>query len=387
MFALPPRPARAAMLTIFPCPAAIILGTTARAVLITDFALRSSISSQVSSGVSCTGCPMRKPPAMLHRMSIRPNRSTAVLTAFATAAASSKSASRNRLRSSRLPRAVRRLFSSRPRRTSAAPVEANAAATARPRLPAAPVIRQVLPSNVTTFLEPAARRAPIRQEPGTARSLGGFFRVASTGLRPVFRRSLRFGESLSVFEPRRHGRGRTGEHLVVLDVEQPQPALLSHGERDEAAQLDQLRLAEVPVHPFPERVVSVDVPSDRFGISERRFLALVEARRFFEIEQVLHVVLDDLAARRRFDRALIAAILALHRARHVEPAQLLYRVIAHAVLEDIAPGIGEGPEARGHVRAHCGALRPGRAFALAALHFLAHLRVHFFERNIADSLL
>src|SRR6266702_1500001 len=87
MFALPPRPARAAMLTIFPCPAAIILGTTARAVLITDFALRSSISSQVSSGVSCTGCPMRKPPAILHRASIRPNRSTAVLTAFATAAA------------------------------------------------------------------------------------------------------------------------------------------------------------------------------------------------------------------------------------------------------------------------------------------------------------
>src|SRR6266581_2467785 len=83
MFALPPRPASAAMLTIFPCPAAIILGTTARAVLITDFALRSSISSQVSSGVSCTGCPMRKPPAILHRASIRPNRSTAVLTALA----------------------------------------------------------------------------------------------------------------------------------------------------------------------------------------------------------------------------------------------------------------------------------------------------------------
>src|SRR5438309_8326840 len=70
-----------------------------------------------------------------------------------------------------------------------------------------------------------------------------------------------------------------------------------------------------------------------------------------------------------------------------EPAQLLDGVIAHAVLEDVAPGVGKGPEAFGHVRAHRGALRSGRAFALAALHFLAHLRVHLLERNVADSLL
>ena len=70
MYSLPARPATAAMLTIFPRPAASIPGTTARAVLITDFALRSSISSQVSSGVSCTGCPMRKPPAILQRTSV-----------------------------------------------------------------------------------------------------------------------------------------------------------------------------------------------------------------------------------------------------------------------------------------------------------------------------
>jgi hypothetical protein len=29
---------------------------------------------------------------------------------------------------------------------------------------------------------------------------------------------------------------------VVLDVEQPQPALLAHGQRDEAAELDQFGL-------------------------------------------------------------------------------------------------------------------------------------------------
>src|SRR5713101_6243712 len=43
MFALPARPATAPMLTIFPPLAASIFGTTARAVLITDFALRSSM--------------------------------------------------------------------------------------------------------------------------------------------------------------------------------------------------------------------------------------------------------------------------------------------------------------------------------------------------------
>src|SRR5205807_7311586 len=54
---------------------------------------------------------------------------------------------------------------------------------------------------------------------------------------------------------------------------------------------------------------------------------------------------------------------------------------------DVAPGAGKGPAAFGPVRAHRGALRPRRAFALAALHFLAHLRVHLLERNVADSLL
>src|SRR5262245_38329144 len=71
---------------------------------------------------------------------------------------------------------------------------------------------------------------------------------ASLGLRPVVRRSLGGSERLRVLVARRH-RGRRACHdLMVLDIEKPQPALLSEGETDHAAELDQLRLAELLVH-------------------------------------------------------------------------------------------------------------------------------------------
>src|SRR5205814_2365051 len=123
------------------------------------------------------------------------------------------------------------------------------------------------------------------------------------------------------------------------------------------------------------------------GISKRRLLALVVIAGLLEIQQILDVILHDGAASGRLDRALIAAVFTLNGARYVEPTQLLDGVIAHAVPEDVAPGVGKGPEAFGHMRAHRGALGPGRAFPLAALHFPAHLRVHLLERNVADSLL
>src|SRR5882762_8343186 len=282
MFALPLRPATAPMLTIFPRPAASIFGTTARAVLITDFALRSSMSSQTLSGVSCTACPMRKPPAMLHRTSILGNRTAA--TACATDAASSKSARTRSLRSSSRPKADRKTSSSRSIRTREAPADAKAAATARPRLPAAPVTTQVLPSNVTAQ---------------AAAALGDLLRVCLAGLRPVFGRSLRLGKRLGVLEPRRHRRRSPGKHLMVVDIEQPQPALLPHGERDEAAQLDQLGLVEVPVEPFPERIIGVQVPGDCLGIRKRRLLPLVVIAGLLEVQQVLDVILQDGAARGR----------------------------------------------------------------------------------------
>ena len=82
-------------------------------------------------------------------------------------------------------------------------------------------------------------------------------------------------EFVHVLVARRHRGVGAGQHLVVIDVEQPQPALLAERQADHAAELDQLRLAEVLVHAVPERVVGVEVPGDRFGIGQRRLLALV----------------------------------------------------------------------------------------------------------------
>ena len=64
---------------------------------------------------------------------------------------------------------------------------------------------------------------------------------------------------------------------MVLDVERAQPALLAHGQRDEIADLHQLRLAEVLVQPLPELVVDRQVPGDRLRIGERGLLLLVVA--------------------------------------------------------------------------------------------------------------
>src|SRR5262245_37438527 len=362
MFALPDSAAMAPTLMIFPPPAASIPGTTALAQLITDLALRPSISSQVSSVVSCTGCPMRKPPAILQRISIRVPAGMA----RATDCESRRSAVKKRRLPASLPYVERRCSACRSTRMSEAPSEANALATAWPRLPAAPVTTQVLPPNLT------ARK-----------SLGG----RAGFLRPVFGRGLAVGELARVLEAGRHRRGGAGEHLVVVDVEQPQPALLAQRQPDHATELDQLGFVEVLVHALPERVIGRGVPGDRLGVGERGLLALVVALRFLELEQVPDVVLDQRAARRRLDRALVAAVLAFHRARDVEAAQLLDRVIEHAVPEDVPPGIGEEPEARPDVGADRRALRPRRALALAALHLLAHLGVHLFQRNVADSLL
>src|SRR5262245_44678661 len=97
---------------------------------------------------------------------------------------------------------------------------------------------------------------------------------------------------------------------MVLDVQKPEPALLAHRERDEATELDELGLGEMLVKALPERVVGVEPPRDRLGVRERRLLAVGEPSRFFEFEEVAHVVLDH-ALGARLDRALVAAILAL----------------------------------------------------------------------------
>src|SRR5690349_5028044 len=117
-------------------------------------------------------------------------------------------------------------------RMSEAPSAANAVATARPRFPAAPVIRQILPSNFTA--------------PGRLRGRAGL------GLHPVLGRGLAVGELARVLEAGRHGSRSAGKDLMVVDVEQAQPALLAECQPDHAAELDQLGFAEMLVHALPE---------------------------------------------------------------------------------------------------------------------------------------
>lgn len=98
--------------------------------------------------------------------------------------------------------------------------------------------------------------------------------------RPVVLTGLGGGDVGGSLETRCHGGGGSGHDLVVVDVEQPDPALLAHGERDEAGEFDQLLLAEVLVQARPELVLGVEAPRNRLGVGECGALAIgIDARR------------------------------------------------------------------------------------------------------------
>src|SRR3712207_5070106 len=177
--------------------------------------------------------------------------------------------------------------------------------------------------------------------------------------RPVVARRLARGQRLRALEAGRHRRLGAGHDLVVVDVEHAQPALLPERQADEAAELNELRLAEVAVHPVPELVVRVEMPGDRLRVGERRLLALVVGGRRLEVEQLVVLAFDE-PERAALLRALVAAVLALDRARDVDAAQLLDAMVEDAVAEDVVPAVGEEPEARRDVRADGRALRARR---------------------------
>jgi len=193
-------------------------------------------------------------------------------------------------------------------------------------------------------------------------------------LSPILCRRLRLGQSGAGFESRRHAAGSAGENLVVFDIEQAQPALLAHRQCDEAAEFDELRLGKMFMEPLPKAVVGIKMPGDRFGIGKRGFLSFVVLRRFFEIEQII-ILRFFQTCLGRFLRALVAAILTIDRARHVDATQLFDGMIADAVFENIAPRICERPESSGHVGANRGSLGPWRAFAAAAIELFDHGRI------------
>src|ERR1700722_18746184 len=202
----------------------------------------------------------------------------------------------------------------------------------------------------------ASRIAPRIACPLAAQA-GGRCGSGARLARPVVLRGLGRGHRLRCAETRCHRGRRPRQYLVVLDVQEPQPALLAHGQGDEAAELDQFRLGEMPVKPVPQLIAGVQVPRDRLRVGQRRLLAFGEGGRALEVEQVVVLPLAQ-ALGPGLLRALVPAVLAFHRARYVHPAQFLDRVVAYSVAEDRFPRPGERPETGGHVRPHGRTLRP-----------------------------
>src|SRR5262249_43293526 len=151
-----------------------------------------------------------------------------------------------------------------------------------------------------------------------------------SALGPVVVRGQRLRHLLRGLEPRCHRGARPRHHLVVPDVQHPQPALLPEREPDGAPQFYEFRRGEMVPHPRAELVRRRQAPGDRLGVGKRRLLPVAVARRRLEVQQLVVLALGQAAGRRR-DRALVAAVFALDRTGDVDPAQFLDLVITHAV--------------------------------------------------------
>src|SRR5262245_2513718 len=202
-------------------------------------------------------------------------------------------------------------------------------------------------------------------------------------LRPVVVTGLADGELLRAGEARRHRGVGAGHVLVVVDAEQPDPALLAEGQSDEAAELDEFGLGEVLAEPLPELVEVLLAPGDRLRVCEGSLLAVVVLVRGLEVQQLVVLRLLQ-SGGRRLHGALVAAELALDRPRDVDPAKVLDRVVADALVEGRLPGVGEGPERVRRMGTDRRALRPRGAITSAAVHLLLHALVHALQRDVAD---
>ena len=148
---------------------------------------------------------------------------------------------------------------------------------------------------------------------------------------------------------------------MVPDAQRLDPALLAARQRDEEPKLHQLRLAEVPVQPLPERVVGdSSVPDDGARVGERRFLAFGETIRVLEVQELFVLLFGD-GLLSRPDRSLYASILAFDGFGHVDAAKLLEGVIADAVAEGELPRLREGADDGRHVGSDGLAFRAWRA--------------------------
>src|SRR5512141_2733113 len=166
MLALPFNAASAPTLTTFPPPCSSIRGTTARTMLSRLRTLASSSSSKVASVISCTASPIRNAPATLHSTSMRPKRSIAFCATASASPCRTRSAATSSWTAFESPKRSTSLSRFRSTRTIRAPRAANAPATTRPRLPAAPVTTTVCPvkSTVRWSASPSRRIALFRAD-------------------------------------------------------------------------------------------------------------------------------------------------------------------------------------------------------------------------------
>jgi hypothetical protein len=147
----------------------------------------------------------------------------------------------------------------------------------------------------------------------------------------------------------------------VPDAEGLDPPLLPEGERDEEAQLDELRNREEPVELLPQRLVGdVGIPDDRARVGQRRLLARAELLGVRERQQLV-VLLFGQAFPSALDGALDASVVARDRFRDVDPTELLHGVVEGTVPERQIPRLREGADDGGIVRADRLALGTGRA--------------------------
>ena len=138
---------------------------------------------------------------------------------------------------------------------------------------------------------------------------------------------------------RRQPGGRVGQHFAVADAERLDPSLLSQGQRNEEAKLDQLGVREMLVQFRPQRRIGdLGIPDDGARVRQCHLLALSELKGIREVQQVV-VLLFGQPFPSGLDGTLDASIVALDRLGDVDATQLLDGVIANSLSERELPGL------------------------------------------------
>jgi hypothetical protein len=176
-----------------------------------------------------------------------------------------------------------------------------------------------------------------------------------------------------------------GGQLLVSDAPRLDHALLAERQRDERAELDDLRFAEVLPQTRPERIVDGrGIPDQVARVLERDLLPLAVVLGALEVEQVGVVRFGQLLP--RTEGALRASVVAADRLGDVVPAELLERMLDEAAAEDALPAARERPGDVGDVRADRLRLRAGRPELLRMLHVRDEFRIgEPVARDVADA--